>query len=200
MNLLSSVKQRRNYIPVLLILRQKLQIEVMETHFIKIIETLIVIIAVTVTHIFTRRSINSMLKKIHFSLQRRKLTLRMINLLLTITAIVFISAIWGVKQPDIVVFISSVMAILGIAFVAQWSLLSNITAGLILFFNHPLKIGDHIKIIEKDFVIEGIVNDITFFFIHIKTENREKITISNTVVLQKTISIVLSHEENLQKK
>lgn len=171
----------------------------METHFIKIIETIIVIVALIVTHIFTRRGINGMLKKIHFTLQRRKLTLRMINLLLTITAIVFISAIWGVKQTEIVVFISSVMAILGIAFVAQWSLLSNITAGLILFFNHPLKIGDHIKILEKDFVIEGIVNDITFFFIHIKTESKERITLSNTIVLQKTISIVPSHEGEIHK-
>lgn len=172
----------------------------METHFIKIIETAVIILILIATHIFTRRSINSMLKKIHFPLQRRKLTLRMINLLLTITAIVFISGIWGVKQADIVVFISSVLAILGIAFVAQWSLLSNITAGLILFFNHPLRIGDHIKIIEKDFIIEGIVNDITFFFIHIKTETKEKITLSNTVVLQKTISIMPSNEENMVKK
>jgi small-conductance mechanosensitive channel len=171
----------------------------METHFIKIIETVIVVVVLIVTHIFTRRSINNILKKIHFSLQRRKLTLRMINLLLTITSVVFIAAIWGVKQTDIVVFISSIMAILGIAFVAQWSLLSNITAGLILFFNHPLKIGDHIKILEKDFIIEGIVNDISFFFIHIKTENNEKITISNTVILQKTISIVLSNNESVMK-
>ena len=140
-----------------------------------------------------------MLKKIHFTLQRRKLTLRMINLLLTIAALVFISAIWGVKQSDIVVFISSVLAILGVAFVAQWSLLSNITAGLILFFNHPLKIGDHIKLLEKDFVIEGIVDDITFFFVHIKADNKEKITISNTAILQKTISIVPSHDEGILK-
>jgi small-conductance mechanosensitive channel len=171
----------------------------METHILKIIETAVVFVVFIVLHIATRRGINNMLKKFHFSLQRRKLTLRMINLMLTITSIVFISAIWGVKQTDIVVFISSIMAILGIAFVAQWSLLSNITAGLILFFNHPLKIGDHIKILEKDFIIEGIVNDITFFFIHIKTENNEKITISNTVILQKTISIVLSHNEGILK-
>ena len=79
------------------------------------------------------------------------------------------------------------------------SLLSNITAGLILFFNHPLKIGDHIKILEKDFIIEGIVNDITFFFIHIKTENNEKVTISNTLILQKPISIVLSQNDGVLK-
>ena len=171
----------------------------METYIIKIIETIVVIVLLIVAHIFTRRSVYKMLKKIHFTLQRRKLTLRMINLLLTIAALVFISAIWGVKQSDIVVFISSVLAILGVAFVAQWSLLSNITAGLILFFNHPLKIGDHIKLIEKDFVIEGIVDDITFFFVHIKADNKEKITISNTAILQKTISIVPSHDEGILK-
>jgi len=172
----------------------------MEPHILKIIETVIVLSVFTVMHIITRQGINSMLKKIHFTLQRRKLTLRMINLLLTIIAIVFISAIWGVNQSEIVVFISSVMAILGIAFVAQWSLLSNISAGLILFFNHPLRIGDHIKVIEKDFIIEGVVNDITFFFIHIKTESKEKITISNTVLLQKIISIVPSNDEEILKK
>jgi small-conductance mechanosensitive channel len=155
----------------------------MDTYFLQIIQTAVVLVLFFVAHLFTRRGVNSMLKKINFTLQRRKLTLRMINIMLTLAAVVFISAIWGVKQSELVVFISSIMAILGVAFVAQWSLLSNITAGLILFFNHPLKIGDHIKILEKDFIIEGIVNDITFFFVQIKSENKEKITISNTVIL-----------------
>ena len=172
----------------------------METYILQIIQTTVVLVLFFIAHLFTRRWVNGMLKKINFTLQRRKLTLRMINLMLTLGAVVFISAIWGVKQSELVVFISSIMAILGVAFVAQWSLLSNITAGLILFFNHPLKIGDYIKLIEKDFIIEGTVNDITFFFVHIKTENKEKITISNTVIMQKTISIVSSVEDEQLKK
>jgi small-conductance mechanosensitive channel len=172
----------------------------METYILQIIQTAVVLVLFFVAHLFTRRGVNNMLKKINFTLQRRKLTLRMINIMLTLGVVVFISAIWGVKQSELVVFISSIMAILGVAFVAQWSLLSNITAGLILFFNHPLKIGDYIKLIEKDFIIEGTVNDITFFFVHIKTENKEKITISNTVIMQKTISIVSSIEDEQLKK
>lgn len=168
----------------------------MEIQTIKIVQTLIVLILLISANIFTRNVIKQFLKKFKFTLQRRKVTIRVINLLLSITAIVFISAIWGVKQSQMAVFISSVMAVLGIAFVAQWSLLSNITAGLILFFNHPLKIGDHIKIIEKDFVIEGIINDITFFFVHIKTTDREKISIANNIFLQKNISIVLQKDDN----
>jgi small-conductance mechanosensitive channel len=169
---------------------------IMNIQTIKIIQTAVVLVLLIVTHIFTRNVVKSFLKKFRFSSQRRKLTIRIINLLLSITALVFISAIWGVKQSQMAVFISSAMAVLGIAFVAQWSLLSNITAGLILFFNHPLKLGDHIKIIEKDFIIEGIISDITFFFVHIKTENREKISIANNIFLQKNISIVLHKDEH----
>jgi small-conductance mechanosensitive channel len=169
---------------------------VMNIQTLQLIQTVIVLAALFATHLFTRNVVKSFLKKFKFTSQRRKLTIRIVNLLLSITAIVFVSAIWGVKQSQLAVFISSAMAVLGIAFVAQWSLLSNITAGLILFFNHPLKIGDHIKIIEKDFVIEGIISDITFFFVHIKTENREKISIANNIFLQKNISIVLHKDEN----
>src|SRR5690606_37628942 len=127
----------------------------MDIQTLKFIQTGIVLAALVAAHLFTRKVVKSILKKFTFTAQRRKLTIRIINFLLSIVAIVFISAIWGVKQSQMAVFISSAMAVLGIAFVAQWSLLSNITAGLILFFNHPLKIGDHSKIIEKDFIIEG---------------------------------------------
>lgn len=168
----------------------------MNIQTLQIIQTSVVLVVLLFAHIFTRKVVKNILKKFRFTAQRRKLTIRIVNLLLSITAIVFVSAIWGVKQSQMAVFISSAMAVLGIAFVAQWSLLSNITAGLILFFNHPLKIGDHIKIIEKDFVIEGIINDITFFFVHIKTENREKISIANNIFLQKNISIVLHKDES----
>jgi small-conductance mechanosensitive channel len=59
----------------------------------------------------------------------------------------------------------------------------------ILFFNYSLKIGDYIKVLEKDFIIEGKIEDITFFFLHLKTKSGENITIPNSVILQKTLSV-----------
>jgi small-conductance mechanosensitive channel len=81
------------------------------------------------------------------------------------------------------------LAVLGIAFFAQWSLLSNITAGIILFFNHPLKIGDTITIFDKDFNIAGKITNIGLFFMHIRNESNEKITIPNSILLQKMVII-----------
>ena len=81
----------------------------------------------------------------------------------------------------------SFLTILGIAFFAQWSILSNITACLILFINYPVKIGDSITILEKDNNITGEIRDIGAFFITLKTPENELITIPNAIILQKNI-------------
>jgi small-conductance mechanosensitive channel len=85
--------------------------------------------------------------------------------------------------------LSSLLTVLGIAFFAQWSLLSNITSGLILFFNHPVKLGDTIKIHDKEFPIEGQVKDIGYYFVHLETLEGERLTIPNSALIQKMVSI-----------
>jgi small-conductance mechanosensitive channel len=111
-----------------------------------------------------------------------------------ITSAVFIAAIWGLRQSEIAVFVSTIITAMGIAFFAQWSLLSNITSSILIFFNHPMKIGDHIKVMDKDFPFEGEITDLSYFFVYIKTSTGELITVPNSLVLQKSISIVSSQE------
>ncbi|WP_374226305.1 mechanosensitive ion channel domain-containing protein [Flavobacterium davisii] len=68
-------------------------------------------------------------------------------------------------------------------------MLSNITSSLILFFNHPLKLGDTIKILDKDFPLEGEIIELTYFFVYLKTKDEQTITIPNSLFLQKSVSI-----------
>lgn len=96
--------------------------------------------------------------------------IKVLNLLSFITSTIVLSAIWGLNQSEIAVFVGTVITALGIAFFAQWSLLSNITSSLLLFFNHPLKIGDQLKVLDKDYPFEGEITDLTYFFIHLKTK------------------------------
>jgi small-conductance mechanosensitive channel len=103
---------------------------------------------------------------------------------------ILLSAIWGLKQNQIAVFVGTILTALGIAFFAQWSLLSNITSSILLFFNHPIKIGDSIKVLDKDYPFEGEVSDLTYFFVYLKTENGEIITIPNSILLQKSVSVL----------
>jgi len=112
------------------------------------------------------------------------------HLLFFIVASILLSAIWGLRQNQVTVFVGTILTAFGIAFFAQWSLLSNITSSLLLFFNHPVKIGDTIKVLDKDFPFEGEVSDLTYFFVHLKTESGEIITIPNSLLFQKSVSII----------
>ena len=59
-----------------------------------------------------------------------------------------------------------------------------------------MKLGDHIKVLEKDFVIEGKIDDVTFFFVHIISDDGDRITIPNSIILQKNISV--SHPDKIK--
>ena len=161
----------------------------MEAYRIQIIETLVVFAGYIFTHYITKVFVNNSLKKTHLQRGRRKMIIKAVHLLSFLAALILLSAVWGLQQDEIAVFVGTILTALGIAFFAQWSLLSNITSSLLLFFNHPAKIGDTIRILDKDFPFEGEVSDLTFFFVHLKTAQGEVITIPNSLLFQKSVAV-----------
>ena len=83
-------------------------------------------------------------------------------------------------------FLSSIFAIIGVALFAQWSILSNITASFIIFFNFPYKIGDEIKVIDTDGDISGTIVEISLFHVLIQ-QGEDLITYPNSLILQKAV-------------
>ena len=152
-----------------------------------IIKTIVLFIVFLITKFFTKRLIKRVGLRFNYQSGRIKITCKIANALLGILLLVFLMVIWGIKQTDLVVFLSTTLTILGVAFFAQWSLISNITSTLIIFFNHPIKIGDPLTIMEKDYEIEGVLNDIGVFFITVKTKDNKKITMPSNIFLQKMI-------------
>jgi small-conductance mechanosensitive channel len=167
----------------------------MEAFRIQIIESLLVLAGYLITHYTTRVFINNTLKQTHLQRGRRKIIVKAVHLFSMITASILLAAVWGLEQKEIAMFVGTILTALGIAFFAQWSLLSNITSSLLLFFNHPIKIGDYIRVMDKDYPFEGEVSDLTYFFIILKTKQGDVITIPNAQLFQKSVSIV----ENINK-
>ena len=159
----------------------------MGIYTIQIVKTIILFLLFSAAKVFTKRIIQKAGARFNYQSGRIKITNKIVNALLGILVLIFLMIIWGVKQSDLVVFLSTTMTILGVAFFAQWSLISNITSTLLIFFSHPIKIGDSLTIMEKDYEIEGTLNDIGVFFITIKTKENEKITMPSNIFLQKMI-------------
>jgi small-conductance mechanosensitive channel len=160
--------------------------------YIKIIETVIVFILYLVLRSTVYRLIKKTLSEKLFYNARGIIIKRAINFILLLLGISVITLIWGVNQADLAVFVGSVLAVVGVALFAQWSLLSNVTSGIILFFNHSVKIGDNIVIMEaKDYIIEGKVTNIGIFFTTLQTPDSEEITLPNNIFINKSIRKVI---------
>ncbi|MFN5910532.1 MAG: mechanosensitive ion channel domain-containing protein [Bacteroidota bacterium] len=161
--------------------------ETLYPYKLQIIETIVLLVLMVIVKLISRKAVGRILTRWELDLQRKKISQKIINLFIILTAILILAGIWNIHQDQLMVFVTSVITILGIAFFAQWSIISNVTASLILFFNHPLRIGEEIQILDKEFSVKGRLEDISFFFMHIRSEDGELITIPNNLALQKMI-------------
>lgn len=156
----------------------------------ELLHTAILVIIVFLVVIITKSAIRKFGFVRSIEVNRRKLIYYLSYLIIYIFAGSALAVIWGVDLKQFTVFISSVLAVLGVGFFAQWSILSNLTASVILFFSHPLRIGDRIRVLDKDFDWTGEVADITGFYLFMKTDDGRNITIPTSLIMQKGIEIL----------
>ena len=154
---------------------------------INVLKTLIAIALYLLLRIVAIKSIDRTVTKNLLQKTRGKIIKKIIKIVLITITLVTILTIWGVDRSELFMFMASVLTVIGIALFAQWSLLSNITSGIIIFFNHSVKLDDTISIIDKDYEVNGRVSDIGIFFIKLKTKEGDEVSLPNNIFLQKMI-------------
>lgn len=129
---------------------------------------------------------------------RRKIVVSLFYFSYYLIAIFVILLIIGIDFNQFALFASSILAVLGVGFFAQWSILSNITASVILFFYHPLRIGSRIKVLDSEINFSGTVKDITGFYVLMETDDDRIISIPNNIILYKGIEL-LNQKNEIEK-
>lgn len=112
---------------------------------------------------------------------------RLMNIGLVFCCIVIACLIFGLGYSEVSVFLSSIFAVVGVALFAQWSILSNVTASLIIFFSFPYRVGDRIKILDRDDDMSGVIREISMFHVILRRDDGNTITYPNTLILQKAV-------------
>lgn len=152
--------------------------------------TLITLALLFLLRFIVYKTINKVATKWERIHTRTSLIKKFVNYILAFLLIVFMPLIWGFQPKDVTLFLSSIFAVIGIAFFAQWSILSNITSGIIMFFTFPYRIGDFIKIHEGEDSIYGYIEDIRTFQVIIRSLDNSIVTFPNSMMLQKGVSIL----------
>lgn len=156
----------------------------------ELIASAIVIILLLIIRYFAIFLIRKIAKKSGINEARIQLISRYATVTLFLLALLLETFIFGAQLRDLALIFSSVFAVIGIALFAIWSILSNITSGIIMFFSFPYKVGDKIEIHDKDFPIQAIIEDIRAFHLHLRLDNGDLVTYPNNLMLQKAVTLV----------
>jgi small-conductance mechanosensitive channel len=159
----------------------------MEEWHIQLIETVVALVIYGVLRFSSRSLIRKVGQRFNYHIPRISVVKRMADFILIFILCAFVLLVWGVDQTQLVIFFSSLLTFMGVAFFAQWSIISNITASIIIFFNHPIRVGDNITILDKEYHIEGKIRDIGLYFIILETPEGERVTIPSNLIMQKMV-------------
>lgn len=163
----------------------------MEEYKLQIIESIVSIIILLIISKVVQRIVNRAGIKFSYHKTRIKIVKKVTSFVLYLVFVGILLLIWGIAPSQLGAYIASLFTVLGIAFLAQWSIISNITSTLIIFFNHQVSIGDTIVILDKDYQIEGKISDIGIFFIIIKVNKNEYVSLPSNVFMQKMVKKIL---------
>lgn len=156
---------------------------------VQFIESGVLILVMFLLRQLIKKAVRDFTQRINRLEHRTALVMKHVNYVIFFIVLVGLILIWGVNFRNIGLFMSSIFAVIGVALFAQWSILSNITSGIIMFFTFPYRIGDYIVIHDKDAPCEGIIEDIKTFHVILHTPDNQIITYPNSMMLQKGVSI-----------
>jgi small-conductance mechanosensitive channel len=123
--------------------------------------------------------------------ERRLFYVKKVNaLIFVIVLLLLLSIIWGFDIQGLPVYFASFFGIVGVAFFASWSILSNITASLIIFFSYRIRISDKIRIVDGDNTITGKVKDMNMFTVIVETGQGQSVTYPNNLIMQKPVELL----------
>ncbi|WP_372871406.1 mechanosensitive ion channel family protein [Shewanella sp.] len=149
-----------------------------------------------VAFFFIQRNLKYMVQRLadkkQVSAARTSMVTRFLTSVLFFITLSLMAVSLGLGYHDVALFVSSAFAVLGVALVAQWSILSNLTAGVLIFFVFPYRIGDRIKVVDKDEDIRGVIEEIALFHVLIKRDDGNLITYPNSQILQKSVIKLLN--------
>jgi small-conductance mechanosensitive channel len=131
-----------------------------------------------------RRTLNALASHGRISVQMAFVTRRILRWGAVLLAAVLVLQQFGFLR-DVWTFLSAVLALVAIGFVAVWSVMSNVLCSLILIFARPFRVGDTIVIPSQG--LEGKVINFTLLFTVLRDHDGSLIQIPNNTFFQTPI-------------
>jgi len=107
------------------------------------------------------------------------------NLLWVVVVVIVVGLVLQKFGMDFMGFITATLALVAVGFIAVWSMISNITATMLLLFIKPFRIGDWLEIPSEK--VSGKVMDLDLFYTSLENPEGDEVKIPNNLLFQKIL-------------
>ena len=164
----------------------------------KIVATATFILIYIIARFITRRIIRRRARKNQFEEKRTIYVLKFFDSINFIIISILIILTWDIDFAILKDYLLGFLTIVGVAIFASWSILSNLTSSVILFFYYTYKVGSIIRIVDGTNSVTGRILEITLFYIKLQTKDNNTISYPNNLAIQKPIIELRDWDEESQ--
>lgn len=154
----------------------------------KISGTVFAIVVFLASRLILNGAINHIARTRRRHPQRVASTRRSTGIISILVLVGLLAIIWSIDFFQLVMVAGAILAAIGVAFFAEWSILSNVTISIIMFWRFPIHVGDRVGLLnDKSF--SATVTALTPFFIIMADDDGNRVTMPNTASLQQVLVI-----------
>ncbi len=158
--------------------------------------TIILLVATALVILLVNRIVLKLLRRfggrLQVSHEASLIATRFIASVFWVIAAMLILNLWGVSVSGLWTLLVSTAAVIGVGFLAVWTMISNITASLFITIWRPFHMGQTVELLPEN--LKGRVIDRNMMFTVLREEGGSLLQIPNNLFFQKIFRVSGSGE------
>ena len=163
-------------------------LELMGTQY-KLIVTLIAILLFPLLLKITKKLLEKAIKG-KVDIHRKFRAELLLKIILAFVVLCLVLIFWGIELRGLLVLGSSLFAMLGVALFAAWSLLSNLTAFLLMFIQNDFHVGYWVRIVDGANHIEGRIVELGLMNVVLEHVDGHRVVYPNNLFVTRPVMVL----------
>jgi small-conductance mechanosensitive channel len=134
-----------------------------------------------------RRWLTYLQTRLHVTDETNLIISRSVTVVLWILTVFMILNLWGVGLGGVWALLVSVVTVIGVGFLATWTMISNFTANFFLMLWRPFHFGETVEILPEN--LKGRVTYRNLMFTTLREESGNVLWIPNNLFFQKIFRV-----------
>ena len=153
------------------------------------------LIAILALNRLMRGWLRSLEARVHLSYETVLTLTRVVSGGLWLVTALLVLNLWGVSVSGMWTLLASAIAVIGVGFLAVWTMVSNVTASFFISLWRPFRLGQTVEILPE--ALKGRVIDRNLMFTMLRDEDGNLLQVPNNLFFQKMFRVSDSGKPSL---